>query len=105
MGLFSQAVNYHNGLLPQYKGLRATQWSMYHQEVETGFTFHYMTENFDEGSILFQGAVPILPESNAYDLNFLKAYRAADQLPHVFRMVLEKNPGQLQVGKGCLLFS
>ena len=99
LGVFSQAVNYHNGLLPQYKGLGATQWSLYHQEVETGFTFHYMTEHFDEGSILFQAAVPIHSESNAYDLNFLKAYRAADQLPHVFRMVLEKNPGQLQAGK------
>ena len=100
LGIFSQAVNYHNGLLPQYKGLGATQWSMYRGEVETGFTFHYMTEHFDEGSILFQASVPIHSESHAYDLNFLKAYRAADQLPHVFRMVLEKNPGQLQVGKG-----
>ena len=98
LGVFTQAVNYHNGLLPQYKGLGATQWSMYHQEVETGFTFHRMTEHFDEGSILFQAAMPIHSESNAHDLNFLKAYRAADQLPQVFRMVLDRNPGQLQVG-------
>ena len=99
--IFAQAVNYHNGLLPQYKGLGATQWSLYHQEVETGFTFHYMTENFDEGSILFQAAVPIPSQSHAYDLNFLKARKAADQLPHVFRMVCEKNPGQPQVGTGA----
>ena len=100
LGIFSQAVNYHNGLLPQYKGLGATQWSMYYQERETGFTFHRMTEHFDEGSILFQATVPIHSESHAQDLNYLKAYRAADQLPQVFRMVLEKNPGQLQVGQG-----
>ncbi len=57
--VFSHAVNYHNGLLPKYRGLKATAWSMYHGEKDTGFTFHHMTEDFDEGAILLQDTVPL----------------------------------------------
>ena len=62
---FDQAVNFHNGLLPEYKGLGATSFSMYAGEPETGFTFHRMTEDVDAGPILVQDAIAIEPTTRS----------------------------------------
>jgi len=36
---FNQAVNYHDGYLPWYRGVGATSFSIYNGEQESGFTF------------------------------------------------------------------
>src|SRR5262245_8568315 len=50
LGLLGRAANYHNGLLPTYRGLRATAWSVYHGDRVTGFSYHLLTERLDEGA-------------------------------------------------------
>lgn len=62
-------VNIHPALLPNYGGK-----GMYGQKVheavkeagdqETGITIHLVNENYDEGKIIFQAAVAILPEDS-----------------------------------------
>ena len=56
---FEQAVNFHDGLLPNHRGLLATSFSVYDGDAKTGFTFHRMTIDVDAGPILLQGSVPI----------------------------------------------
>jgi len=92
------AVNYHNGLLPDYRGLAATSWSVYEGKGETGFTFHRMNENIDEGPILFQGTVPVDPDSNIYDLELEKAIVAARLIPHLLDAIVRGDPGVPQEG-------
>jgi Formyl transferase len=56
---FHLAVNYHNGYLPDYKGLWATEWSIYRREEFSGYAFHVMSETIDTGPIVLRGRVAI----------------------------------------------
>ncbi len=98
LAILGCAVNYHNGLLPGYRGLGATSWSVYEGKGETGFTFHRMNENIDEGPILFQGTVPVYPDSNIYDLELEKANVAARSIPHLLDAIVRGDPGVPQEG-------
>ena len=100
LGVFEQAINYHNALLPKYRGLHATAWSVCHGEEETGYTFHRMTERLDRGAILLQGAVPVRPGRTVSDLECGKAALAAGRIPDVLRMVADNEPGRPQQGEG-----
>ena len=93
---FNQAVNYHNGLLPDYRGRRATAWSVYNGEKKTGYTFHHMTREFDEGAILLEGAIPVHSSRSPYDLDKRKALAAANQMPRLLTMIQGGNTGKVQ---------
>ncbi len=93
-------VNYHNGLFPKYKGLKATCWSVYHCKEETGYTFHYMNKNFDEGNILLQGGVPIKPDVCLVALEFQKTFKAANDIPRLLEMLINRESGKPQAGEG-----
>lgn len=98
LSVFDQAVNYHNGLLPKYKGLCATRWSIYHGEPQSGFTFHLMNEMIDDGHILIQGAVPLAPNANPIEVEFRKTLKAADYVEKVIDMLREPDSGRPQSG-------
>lgn len=63
-------INIHPALLPKYGG-KGMYGAKVHEAVkessdqETGITIHLVNENYDEGKIIFQAAVPILPEDSA----------------------------------------
>ncbi len=59
LGCFRRAVNYHNGYLPDYKGLWATRWSLYRGEAYSGYAFHLMDATIDTGPILLRDRVPV----------------------------------------------
>lgn len=71
------ALNMHGSLLPEYRGRVPVNWAIIHGETETGSTLHYMTEKPDNGDIVSQQAVPILPNDTAYDV-FQKVTVAAE---------------------------
>ncbi len=75
LGALPQAVNYHDGLLPEYKGVGATSFSIYNGEATSGFTFHRMTEGIDAGAILVQGAVAVDEHSTMGDVDRRKRRR------------------------------
>ncbi|HEY5959045.1 MAG TPA: amino acid adenylation domain-containing protein, partial [Polyangiaceae bacterium] len=62
-------INYHDSPLPRYRGLYATTWALIHGETSHAVSFHEVTESIDEGRILRQSAVPIVPEDTAWTLN------------------------------------
>jgi methionyl-tRNA formyltransferase len=92
-------VNYHNSLLPKYKGLKATGWSVYHGEKETGYTFHFMNKSFDEGNILLQGGVTIKPDASLIDLELQKALKASHDIPHLLELLINRARGKTQAGE------
>ncbi|MCR4303957.1 MAG: formyltransferase [Gallionella sp.] len=71
------ALNMHGSLLPKYRGRVPVNWAIIHGETETGATLHYMTEKPDNGDIVAQQAVPILPDDTALQV-FRKVTVAAE---------------------------
>src|SRR3989338_10069542 len=67
----------HGSLLPKYRGRVPVNWAIIHGETETGATLHYMTEKPDNGDIVTQQAVPILPDDTALHV-FQKVTVAAE---------------------------
>jgi len=67
----------HGSLLPKYRGRVPVNWAIIHGETETGSTLHYMTEKPDNGDIVAQQAVPILPNDTALQV-FQKVTVAAE---------------------------
>lgn len=57
-------INVHSSLLPKYRGAAPIQWTLIRGETETGITTMYMNEKMDEGDIIYQERILILPEDN-----------------------------------------
>jgi methionyl-tRNA formyltransferase len=54
-------INIHNAPLPKYRGMLPNFWQMYHDEKAIGITIHEINPKIDEGRILLQKDVDILP--------------------------------------------
>lgn len=54
-------INIHAGLLPRYRGPASNFWVLFNGEEKTGITFHYMKEGIDDGDIILQKELRILP--------------------------------------------
>lgn len=69
----SKIINIHPSLLPKYGG-KGMYGHYVHEAVvanreqESGITIHLVNEQYDEGTILLQKRVPILPSESATDV-------------------------------------
>lgn len=96
------ALNMHGSLLPKYRGRVPVNWAIIRGETETGATLHYMTEKPDNGDIVAQQAVPILPDDTALEV-FQKVTVAAEMalhacLPHLLAGRAQALPQDLSQG-------
>ncbi|MFA8433538.1 MAG: methionyl-tRNA formyltransferase [Marinifilaceae bacterium] len=64
-------VNFHFGLLPKYKGCDPIFWQIRNKEACGGITIHYMNEFIDEGPVILQESVRIIPGEN-YGLHCMR---------------------------------
>lgn len=94
---FDILVNYHNSLLPKYRGLCATSWSIYMGEKRIGFSFHIVNENIDDGNILISDAIDITDES-VFELEIYKTHLAAKVIPKLLKLMLNNDKGSPQTG-------
>ncbi len=62
------AVNVHFSLLPLYRGAAPVQWALVRGETVTGVTTMKLDEGMDEGDVLMQSELPILPGEHAPSL-------------------------------------
>ena len=58
-------INIHPSLLPAFKGLHTHERALEAGVRYTGCTVHYVRPEMDEGPIIVQAAVPVLPGDNA----------------------------------------
>ena len=70
----NKIVNVHPSLLPKYGGkgmfgLNVHKAVLKNQERETGVTVHYVNEELDEGQIIAQKKVAVLPDDTPETLN------------------------------------
>ena len=61
-------INIHPALLPAYKGLDTHARALADGAKEHGATVHFVTPEMDEGEIILQEAVPVLPGDTAETL-------------------------------------
>lgn len=54
-------LNIHPSLLPKYKGLRTHERALAAGDAEAGCTVHMVTAELDDGPVLGQARVPVLP--------------------------------------------
>ncbi|MBL4870321.1 MAG: phosphoribosylglycinamide formyltransferase [Robiginitomaculum sp.] len=54
-------INIHPSLLPKYKGLHTHKRAIEAGDKEHGCTIHYVNEGVDDGKILAQARIPLLP--------------------------------------------
>lgn len=97
---FDVCINYHNGLLPRFRGLRASNWSLYLDEATSGYTFHRMDAGLDTGAILASGAVDVREDDTPADLEVRKAEAACHALPRVLDAAVGRDEGCPQIGMG-----
>ena len=55
-------INIHPSLLPSFPGLDTHQRALTHQVRLHGCSVHFVTEGMDEGPVIAQAAVPVLPD-------------------------------------------
>ena len=61
-------LNIHPSLLPRYRGAAPLQWALINGDRQTGISILQVTPRLDDGDILLQEKVEILPEENALEL-------------------------------------
>ena len=62
-------INLHASLLPQYRGAAPINWVIINGEEKTGLTTFLINHKIDEGQILLQEEMEILPDDNAGSLH------------------------------------
>jgi len=65
----NQIINIHPSLLPSFKGIKAIEQALNAGVKITGCTVHLVDVEVDNGPILMQAAVPILPDDTAETLH------------------------------------
>lgn len=93
------SVNLHPSLLPKYRGANSVAWAIINGEMQTGFSFHHMSESFDTGRILIQEAIDISPTDTAFSLFHRQITCAMTRLGEAIIMVASNASGLEQTGE------
>jgi phosphoribosylglycinamide formyltransferase-1 len=82
-------INIHPSLLPAFKGLHTHERALEAGVRFTGCTVHYVRPEMDEGPIIVQAAVPVLPADTADSL--AERVLALEHIiyPHAVRLIAE----------------
>ena len=87
---FPNAVlNIHPSLLPSFPGLHAQRQALAHGVAVSGATVHFVWPELDAGPILFQAAVPVLPDDNEETLSDRILVEEHDLYPRAIQFVLD----------------
>ncbi|MEM9107102.1 MAG: phosphoribosylglycinamide formyltransferase [Pseudomonadota bacterium] len=83
-------INIHPSLLPSFPGLDTHERALTHQVRLHGCSVHFVTEGMDEGPLIAQAAVPVLPDDDAKALA-ARVLKAEHKLyPEALRLVAEE---------------
>jgi len=82
-------INIHPSLLPSFKGLDTHQRALDTGVRFHGCTVHYVRPEMDEGPIIAQAAVPVLPDDDAHSLADRVLESEHRLYPHAVRLIAE----------------
>jgi len=82
-------LNIHPSLLPLFPGLHTHQRAIDAGMTTAGCTVHFVTEGMDEGPVILQSSVPVLPEDTAETLAARVLTVEHQTYPQALRLVAE----------------
>ncbi len=65
----NKLINIHPSLIPSFQGLKAQKQALDYGSKFSGCTVHYVTKELDNGPIIVQAVVPILPDDTEETLS------------------------------------
>lgn len=68
-------INFHNSILPDYRGVNIPFWVIWNEENSHGITWHYINEKIDSGKIIHQEKFELRPKET-YASIMLKCVKA-----------------------------
>ncbi|MGE5570036.1 MAG: methionyl-tRNA formyltransferase [Rhodospirillales bacterium] len=80
-------INIHHAPLPRYKGMMPTFWQIYRGERTVGLTVHYMNEKLDDGDVLLQESIAVVPGESLDELIRRSKRRGAHCIAHVLEQL------------------
>ena len=86
LNLSQTAINFHGGLLPEYKGCNSNIWAIINGETYAGSTAHYLTPEFDSGDIVGYKIIDVDKDETGKSLYF----KTADATVDLFKTTHEK---------------
>ncbi|MCS7180029.1 MAG: methionyl-tRNA formyltransferase [bacterium] len=91
-------INLHPSLLPKYRGPAPIEWAIINGETKTGITTIKMNEKVDEGEIILQKEIEILPSDNVITLKNKLSQLAPEVLIESIEILLKENRTYPQIG-------
>ena len=85
----NRMLNIHPSLLPAFPGLNAQRQAWEHGVGVAGATVHLVTPELDNGPIILQATVPVLPEDTVETLSARILVEEHRIYPEAIRMVLD----------------
>lgn len=90
----NKIINIHPALLPKYGGkgmygMNVHRAIVENREKETGITVHYVNENYDEGTIIFQAKCKVSADDTAEDIASKIHKLEMKHFPHVIDGILK----------------
>ncbi|MBP1860788.1 phosphoribosylglycinamide formyltransferase [Rhizobium herbae] len=82
-------INIHPSLLPLFPGLHTHQRAIDAGMTEAGCTVHFVTEGMDEGPVILQAKVPVLPGDTSEDLAARVLVEEHKSYPQALRLLAE----------------
>lgn len=85
----NRLINIHPSLLPSFKGLDTHERALAAGVRFHGCTVHFVRPAMDEGPIVAQAAVPVLPDDDAHALSERVLVSEHALYPHAVRLIAE----------------
>tara|TARA_R110000744_G_scaffold308751_1_gene416794 strand:- start:2434 stop:3069 length:636 start_codon:yes stop_codon:yes gene_type:complete len=98
-------INFHPGILPNYKGSLSTVYSLANGENKVGGTWHYMSDKIDCGNILYEFIINIEDSDTAFSLNHKIFDAATNCLDIVLNKIKINDGGIQQTSKGKFYYN
>jgi phosphoribosylglycinamide formyltransferase 1 len=84
---YNRMINIHPSLLPKFKGLHTHRRAIEGGESEHGCTVHYVRQAVDDGPVIAQASVPVLP-GDTEDVLAARVLKQEHRLyPHALNLV------------------
>lgn len=93
-------VNFHDGTLPDYRGVLATAWSIYEGAARSGYSFHRIAPGVDTGDLLVVGDVEVRAGEPMLALLARKVESAVRAVDAVLERMGRRAEGGSQPGGG-----
>ncbi|WP_245162265.1 formyltransferase family protein [Campylobacter ornithocola] len=85
-------INYHNSLLPKYRGRNAHIWAIWEDEIATGITWHKVDHNIDTGDIILQKEIKINKSFTAIKLLQMQQNLAINSFKECLENIKNSSP-------------